>query len=980
MTADLTRWNRAGLSRFEYVEGNAAVFLERLRAGLAAELPTWSLIQANIPPQETAEARKTRLESLYASDPDDMLWQLTRSFARACHVLGAHLDAYANEGYLGTASQWESLRRLVALLDYAPRPHASAYAPLALLLKKGKAGTVAAGLQVKNAPKAGAPVVFETLADLEADAACNILYAHDHERNPHPLSADGHTLLLVGRLDKLKSGEPLVLEDERNGAQKPLSAHLVQGILLGEKTTKVTVSPTIPAGFVKGYTLVHLNAKEKLRPLAPATKGVEAVDHSLQLAVPAGDLAAGDLVVVRSVDDKPYFRRLKAVQEDRLVFYRAIGQLTLNGATVARAVTVPLTYLAAPPRPRKIETDGTMVDVVYAAGDWSRLAGQWLADIRKVTDKGREREYLPAYRCLHANYVPVGTDPKAVQSDERPGYTALTLTWHPNTDGVPGDLDFRLRNPQTLLAPPAAPGAWIVDTFLNQSEDKRLVKALTTELCKQTMAGDLAVVVKGGQMAWARLGTVTLDMEHEEATLTAAPYWQDRGGGPFFLKRTRVHAHFTEAARVVDWQANDTSLTGVRLVPEEFPIGLKAGRAVIVDNGARQVETKVADLDPARTWLELADALPTGTTAGNLQIYANVVTAGHGETRPQRVLGSGDGTRSSQHFTLAIPNLSFVADATMGSGVRADLTVSVTGENWTQVANLKDSAPADAHYQVRIDQDGNADIQFGDGRHGRRLPSGGNNIRVSFRQGAGVVGNLAAGSLTKPVKPHPLLDAIVQPLPSSGGADREANADLRKNAPATLLALDRAVSLEDFSQLARGHASVWQARAFRLPPGLGQRERLKVVVMAAGGGHLSVAMRQDLKAYLDTHAQPGVAIEVTDYLRLTFGLKVTLRVRTKAFDAQAVKDAVLIALRAAFSEQGRQLGQPLYRGEIYRVVDGVAGVENSDCDIVLSAATAAQLAQVAQLDASVLAARPAPDQCLVFDDSDFNPMVQEYWL
>lgn len=983
MTNDLTRWNRAGLSRFEYVEGNAAVFLERLRAGLAAGFPTWSQVQPQpgLSPQETEEAHKARLESLYASDPDDLLWQLTRSFARSCHVLGAHLDAYANEAYLGTASQWESLRRLVTLLDYAPRPHASAYAPLALLLKKDKVGMVAAGLQVKNAPKAGAPVVFETLTDLEAEAACNILYARDHERNPHPLSSDGHTLLLVGRLDKLKSGEPLVLEDERNGAQKlPLSAHLVQGILLGEGTTRVTVSPTIPAGFVKGYTLVHLSPKEKLRPLAPATKGVESVDHSLQLAVPAGDLAAGDLVVIRSVDDKPYFRRLKAVQEDRLVFYRAIGQLTLNGATVARAVTVPLTYLASPPRPRKIEADGTMVDVVYAAGDWSRLAGQWLADIRKVTDKGKEREYLPAYRCLHANYVPVGTDSKVVQSDERPGYTALTLTWHPNTDGVPGDLDFRLRNPQTLLAPPAAPGAWTVDTFLNQSENKRLIKALTTDLCKQTMAGDLAVVVKGGQMAWARLGTVTLDMEHEEATLTAAPSWQDRGGGPFFLKRTRVHAHFTETARVADWQANDTPLAGVRLIPEALPAGLKTGRAVIVDNGARQVETKVADIGPARTWLELADTLPAGTTAGNLQIYANVVTAGHGETRPQRVLGSGDGTRSSQHFTLTVPNLSFVADATMGSGVRADLTVSVAGENWTQVASLKDSASTAAHYQVRIDQDGNAAIQFGDGRHGRRLPSGGNNIRVSFRQGAGAVGNLAAGSLTKPVKPHPLLDAIVQPLPSSGGADREANADLRKNAPATLLALDRAVSLEDFSQLARGHASVWQARAFRLQPGLGQRERLQVVVMAAGGGHLSEAMRQDLKAYLDTHAQPGVAIEVSDYLRLTFGLKITLRVRTKAFDAQTVKDAVRAALRAAFSEQDRQLGQPLYRGEIYRVVDGVAGVENSDCDIVLPAPTTAQLAQVAQIDASVLAARPAPNQCLVFDDSDFNPVVQEYWL
>jgi ornithine cyclodeaminase/alanine dehydrogenase-like protein (mu-crystallin family) len=188
------------------------------------------------------------------------------------------------------------------------------------------------------------------------------------------------------------------------------------------------------------------------------------------------------------------------------------------------------------------------------------------------------------------------------------------------------------------------------------------------------------------------------------------------------------------------------------------------------------------------------------------------------------------------------------------------------------------------------------------------------------------------------------------------------------------------VSLEDFSQLARGHASVWQARAFRKEPGLGQRERLEVVVMAAGGGHLSEALKQDLKAYLQARAQPGVAIDVTDYVRLAFRLKVTLRVRTEAFDAQTVKDAVLAALVAAFSEQRRELGQTLYRGEVYRVVDGVAGVENSDCDILLDAATAAQLAQVAEIGDSVMAARPQPRQCLVFDSSGFDAVVQEYWL
>ena len=537
---DLTRWNRAGLSRFEYIDGNAAVYLERLRSDLAREFPDWTPTKAVVPVDETEEARKQRLEQLYAADPDDMLWQLTRQLARSCHVLGVHLDAYANESYLETASQWDNLRKLVALLDYAPRPPASASAPVALILKSGKSGVITAGLQIKHSPPTGSPLIFESLSDLGADAEWNVVHARDHLRNPTSLT--GLSLILEGRLDKLKNGEPLVLEDERDGQ---LSAHLVEGIVLDEQTTTVSVTPAFPGGFARGWTRVHLLPKEKLTPIGPATTGVETVGHSLQLAVPTDGLAAGDLVVIRSEDDKPYFRRIKAVHDQRLVFYRAIDQLTLAGATVARPITVPLSDLANPPTGRVIDKDGTVIDIVFAAGDWSRLAGQWLADIRVFGEGTSRREYLPAFRCLHAKYVPVTTDSEKVAADERPGYTALTLTWHPDTDGIPGKTDLRLKNPQTLLAPPPTAGPWLVDRFLNRSNEGGLVEGLITGQCKQTTAGDLAVVVKGGQMAWARLGTVEVDQDLEESTLTAETRWQRRGGGPFFLSVTRVHSHFT---------------------------------------------------------------------------------------------------------------------------------------------------------------------------------------------------------------------------------------------------------------------------------------------------------------------------------------------------------------------------------------------------------------------------------------------------
>ena len=57
---------------------------------------------------------------------------------------------------------------------------------------------------------------------------------------------------------------------------------------------------------------------------------------------------------------------------------------------------------------------------------------------------------------------------------------------------------------------------------------------------------------------------------------------------------------------------------------------------------------------------------------------------------------------------------------------------------------------------------------------------------------------------------------------------------------------------------------------------------------------------------------------------------------------------------------------------------GVAGVENSDCSIQLDDATSAQLAHVEKTQSEVLAAWPAPGQCLVFDSTDFKLSVEEY--
>ena len=149
---DLTRWNRAGLSRFRYVDGNAITYLEAMRLAMRQVFTEdgsnkWEDLDTAIPEVvgETDQERQARWRKQYQDLRRDYGWEILRSFSRATHVLTEHVDAYSNETFLNTATQWNNVRRLVEMLDYHPAPPASAHTPIALVTKQNQSGTVEAG-------------------------------------------------------------------------------------------------------------------------------------------------------------------------------------------------------------------------------------------------------------------------------------------------------------------------------------------------------------------------------------------------------------------------------------------------------------------------------------------------------------------------------------------------------------------------------------------------------------------------------------------------------------------------------------------------------------------------------------------------------------------------------------------------------------------------------------------------------------------
>jgi hypothetical protein len=415
----------------------------------------------------------------------------------------------------------------------------------------------------------------------------------------------------------------------------------------------------------------------------------------------------------------------------------------------------------------------------------------------------------------------------------------------------------------------------------------------------------------------------------------------------------QVYADFRRNLLPEKHSFNNTEISGDEIELEKLPPGLKVCDFIMLTaDGKPSILAKIVKIDGDKITTEPP---ATGFTRGELVVRGNVVLAGHGESKPGKILGSGDAAKSNQEFVLQVDNPSFITDATMSSGVAAAIDVEVAGRLWEQVSSLKDSIAEDHHYTVRVTEAGHLKIIFGDGQYGRRLPSGKNNLRVGYRVGSGISGNLPAHSLEKPVNPHPLVDMVLQYQPSVGGGNLEDLSSLRENAPATLLALERAVSLSDFSHLAAARSSVWQAKAYQQVLQGGRLQGVTVVIVPAGG-ESSDKLERDLESYLQQHAVPGIQVNVTSFEQQRFSLALTLRVNTDAFITTEVETAVSAALVEHFALQNRALGEHLYISEIYKLVENVQGVENSiavlDGDPELKVVNALNDNRVVYLDTS----------------------------
>lgn len=438
--------------------------------------------------------------------------------------------------------------------------------------------------------------------------------------------------------------------------------------------------------------------------------------------------------------------------------------------------------------------------------------------------------------------------------------------------------------------------------------------------------------LSGAEATLADIRPVRIHARNEPLALAEEPLTEDLKGvevelGGLYegLEAGRWVAVSGERTDVL--ATDGTPVEGVEATELAMLAGVEHRPAQIVDP-----DGKLIDLpgDTLHTRLTLAEPLAYTYKRDTATVNANVALATHGET-VRETIGSGDSATRLQTFALSRGPLTHVSAPTP-AGTESTLAVRVNDIRWREAESLLGLGPLDRDYKSSTDNEGATSVTFGDGVRGARLPSGTENVTATYRTGIGAPGNVGAGQIST-LGPKPLgVKEVTNPRASSGGADPETRDQARLRVPLATRALDRLVSVEDYTDFATLYAGIGKAQAARLPDG--QREVVHLTLAGAADAPIDPqsALWRNLMRSLTRFGDPSVPLVMAPREAAFVFLSAKVRVHPdQRWDK--VEPPLRRALLAAFGFEARKLGQPLPLSEVVAVMQAAAGVDYVDVDL-----------------------------------------------
>jgi uncharacterized phage protein gp47/JayE len=249
---------------------------------------------------------------------------------------------------------------------------------------------------------------------------------------------------------------------------------------------------------------------------------------------------------------------------------------------------------------------------------------------------------------------------------------------------------------------------------------------------------------------------------------------------------------------------------------------------------------------------------------------------------------------------------------------------------WSQVNTFINSNASAQVFTLDVDANDITNITFGDGINGL-IPALGLQILANYTTIVGSSGNVPAGSVNLIVNPIQGLSievnslGVAQSSAMIGGSDPESNDSIRANAPIAFATQQRAVSLQDFANLALNVPGVVVANAVA-----NHSTSVSLYVLGPNITVPSPQLQSQLLTYFQNATLAGVTLSLPqpNLIAVDVGSNannITLQVEA-SFSQQATVNAVVAVLNALLTPPSTQFGMLLQVSSIFNAIMNVAGV------------------------------------------------------
>lgn len=401
-------------------------------------------------------------------------------------------------------------------------------------------------------------------------------------------------------------------------------------------------------------------------------------------------------------------------------------------------------------------------------------------------------------------------------------------------------------------------------------------------------------------------------------------YYIDRAANESFITTATQRQSVLELAALLGYTPTNASASTVTLTFQN-----STGSNITIPAKTQVATSLVANSTTSQVIFETDSELTIPAKVGAVNGSATV-TATQGETVSNEIIGVSDGT-ANQTFSLFNKSV-----------INKSIVITISGINYTQVEYLIDSSGYSSVFSATTDAEDVTYITFGDSISGR-IPPNGAQIYATYRIGGGVIGNVASNTIKYIINvPNSTIPAgltvsnqdiyISGDGAATGGADAESTNSIRINAPLSIRAINRAVSLSDYSYLtvqvsgvskAISSADVYTSVTIYIAPSGDPGVASDNVTPTAVFNNVATAV----EAYLVDKAPANTTITFQPPKYAGVKLEVSITVGPQSSQS-AVTNAVKAALVDLFAYDNVLFNDTIYVSDVYNAINSVSGVAN----------------------------------------------------